>query len=438
MDMIRISADEEKPALELTPDIIQAVKSDSAISHTSVDEAKKTFIEQARALKPSVDKELLDELWDKYTQSLKNLPRTIHETFPDFETWFNENKYNLVNWFNEHFQTPRNPDPFQKTTSESGVDAETYIKENIAPGMYQKSLALDRFKQIGISPAKETNNPLVAFNSLMDSYSRGLANHFTQKLDDIPTSENKTITFITGNPGAGKSTLIEFDNSDDNPIRQTKFGTLIDPDEFQPLLPGYAAGARSQDVLIYAKQLVAKRLQTEAMNRGLDIAIPLVGGQANILAKDIAEALLKGYNVKVIHKALSKDESQLRSINRAEQGGRLITPNTGATDPAAAFQDLQDNPEQIKNKIISILKDQIKEEKKQGNIVTTLPNDEEINNLLAKVEFTNIDEIVTSSVTFARKLIRIAKQLEKINKYKYSDKLMNLSLSLITHNSREN
>lgn len=426
MDMIRLALEEEKPALELTPDIIQAVKADSAVSHSGVEDAKRSFIEQAKTLKPSSDKDLLDELWDKYTQTIKNLPRTIHETFPDFETWFEENKYNLVNWFNEHFQTPRSPDPFQKTITESGVDPETYIRENIAPGMYQKSLALDRFQQIGIAPAKQTDNPLAAFNSLMDSYSRGLANHFTNELNDIPPSENKTITFITGNPGAGKSTLIELDNSDDNPIRQTKFGTLIDPDEFQPLLPGFAAGARSQDVLIYAKQLVARKLQTEAMNRGLDIAIPLVGGQANILAKDIAEALLKGYEVKVIHKGLSKDESQIRSIDRAEKGGRLIAPNTGGTDPSAAFQELQDNPEQIKNKIISILKDKIKEEKKQGNIVTTLPDDDEINQLLSRVTFTNVDGIVTSSVTIARKMIRMAQFLESNKMFVAADKVLQI------------
>ena len=103
MNMIRFALEEEKPALELTPDMIQAVRADSAVSH----------------------KDLLDELWDKYTQAIKNLPRTIHETFPDFETWFQENKYNLVNWFNEHLQTPRVQDPFQKTISEAGVDPET-------------------------------------------------------------------------------------------------------------------------------------------------------------------------------------------------------------------------------------------------------------------------------------------------------------------------
>ena len=425
MEMIRLSADEEeKPSLQLTPDIIKAIKEDSAQQHPGLQAAKEEFIQQARSLKPSEDKELLDELWDKYVSSIKALPRTIHETFPDFENWFQENKYNLVNWFNEHFKTPRNLDPFQKTTVESGVDPETYIRENIAPGMYQKSLALDRFQQLGLSPAKQTENPLAAFNSLMDSYSRGLANHFTNELENIPPSENKTITFITGNPGAGKSTLIELENPDDSPIRQTKYGTLIDPDEFQPLLPGYAAGARSQDVLIYAKQLVARKLQTEAMDRGLDIAIPLVGGQANILAKDIAEALLKGYNVNIIHKALSKDESQLRSINRAEKGGRLIAPNTGSTDPAVAFQDLQDNPEQIKNKIIAILKDKIKEEKKQGNIVTTLPDDNEINQLLSKVTFTNVDGIVTSSVTIARKMIRMAQFLESNKLFLAADKVV--------------
>jgi hypothetical protein len=161
-----------------------------------------------------------------------------------------------------------------------------------------------------------------------------------------------------------------------------------------------------------------------------------VGGQANILAKDIAEALLKGYNVNIYHKSVDKDTSQLRSIERAEKGGRLIAPNTGGTDPAAAFQELQDSPEQIKNKIISILKDKIKEEKKQGNIVTTLPDDNEINRLLGKVTFTDIDRIVTSSVTFARKIIKVAKQLEEYNNYNLSDRLVSIVIDLIKPNSR--
>ena len=435
MDMIRISAEEEKPALELTPEIIGAIKEDSSKTLPDVEIAKQKFIEQAKSLKPSTDKEILDQLWDDYTSSIKNLPKTLHENFPDYETWFEENKYNLVEWFNEHLKTPKVQDPFQKIISETGVDPEAYIKDKIAPGMYQRSLALDKFQSIGITPAKQSQNPVIAFNSLMDSYSRGLANHFTNELDNIPPSENKTITFITGNPGAGKSTFIETEPND-NPVRQTKFGTLIDPDEFQPYLPGFSAGARSQDVLIYAKQLVARKLQTEAMNRGLDIAIPLVGGQANILAKDIAEALLKGYNVNVYHKSVDKDTSQTRSIERAEKGGRLIAPNTGGTDPAAAFQELQDSPEQIKNKIISILKDKIKEEKKQGNIVTTLPDDNEINQLLSKVTFTDIDGIVTSSVTIARKMIKIAKTLEEYNKYNLSDRLVNIVTHLIKPNSR--
>ena len=425
MDMIRISADEEKPALELTPEIIGAIKEDSSKRLPDVEIAKQKFIEQAKSLKPSTDKEILDQLWDDYTSSIKALPKTSHEAFPDYETWFEENKYNLVEWFNEHLKTPKVQDPFQKIISESGVDPEAYIKDKIAPGMYQRSLALDKFQSLGITPAKQSENPVIAFNSLMDSYSRGLANHFTNELDNISPSENKTITFITGNPGAGKSTFIETEPSD-NPVRQTKFGTLIDPDEFQPYMPGYSAGARSQDVLIYAKQLVARKLQTEAMNRGLDIAIPLVGGQANILAKDIADALLKGYNVNVYHKSVNKDTSQLRSIERAEKGGRLIAPNTGGTDPAAAFQELQDSPEQIKNKIISILKDKIKEEKKQGNIVTTLPDDNEINQLLSKVTFTDIDGIVTSSVTIARKMIRMAQFLESNKMFVAADKVLQI------------
>ena len=185
MDMIRISADEEKPALELTPEIIGAIKEDSSKRLPDVEIAKQKFIEQAKSLKPSTDKEVLDQLWDDYTSSIKALPKTSHEAFPDYETWFEENKYNLVEWFNEHLKTPKVQDPFQKIISESGVDPEAYIKDKIAPGMYQRSLALDKCQSLGLTPAKQSENPVIAFNSLMDSYSRGLANHFTNELDNI-------------------------------------------------------------------------------------------------------------------------------------------------------------------------------------------------------------------------------------------------------------
>ena len=428
--LIKLAAVEDKTAMDLTPEMIQAVKEDSSMIHPLVEEAKKDYIAKVKGLNPSRDKEVIDQLWSEYLQALKKLPRTTNTEFPDYQTWLQTNEANIVNWYNEHFITPKNQNPFEKSLTESGLDVKTYVEEHIAPGIYQRELTLDKFERLGINPQVETNNPLIKFNALMDNYSRGVAEHFTQQLDEIEPSGGKTITFVTGHPGAGKSTILELDNADkDDPLRKTRFGTLIDPDEFQPYLPGFSGGARSGDVLIYAKQLIAKKLQNEAMNRGIDIAIPLVGGQANILAKDIADALLQGYNVNVIHKELSQDESQQRSTSRAEAGGRLIAPNTGTTNPAAAYQDLQEGPE-ITNKITSILKDRIKEEKKQGEIKTRLLTDEEIEALLRRVHFFNSDKIATSSVTFARKAIRVAKNLESIREFKAVDTIINLLMKL--------
>lgn len=428
--LIKLAAVEDKTAMDLTPEMIRAVKEESSMTHPLVEEAKKDYIAKVKGLTPSQDKEVIDQLWSEYLQTLKKLPRTTNTEFPDYQTWLQMNEANIVNWYNEHFITPKNQNPFEKSLQESGLDVKTYVEEHIAPGIYQRESTLDKFQKLGVNPQVETNNPLIRFNALMDNYSRGVAEHFTQQLDEIEPSGGKTITFVTGHPGAGKSTILELDDADkDDPLRKTRFGTLIDPDEFQPYLPGFSGGARSGDVLIYAKQLIAKKLQNEAMNRGLDIAIPLVGGQANILAKDIADALLQGYNVNVIHKELSQDESQQRSTSRAEAGGRLIAPNTGSTNPAAAYQDLQEGPE-ITNKITSILKDRIKEEKKQGEIKTRLLTDEEIEALLRRVHFFNSDKIATSSVTFARKAIRVAKTLESIQEFKAVDTIINLLIKL--------
>ena len=82
------------------------------------------------------------------------------------------------------------------------------------------------------------------------------------------------------------------------------------------------------------------------------------------------------------------------------------------------------------------LTDKIKEEKKQGNIVTTLPDDNEINRLLSKVTFTNVDGIVTSSVTIARKMIRMAQFLESNKMFVAADKIFQVINKLFKSGSR--
>jgi hypothetical protein len=417
---------EDKTAMDLSADVIENIRNDSAEIHPEIQDAKDDYISQAEGLVPSTDSEKLDELWAEYSKRVRNLPRTVNEEFMDFDTWYQLNRDQLISWYNEHNSTPRNQNPFQTLIEkqEEPIDPETYLREKIAPAMYQRAAALDKFRKLG-APSDE-GNPLLSFKKFMDSYSRGVANHFKEQMNDIPPSENKTVTFIIGHPGAGKSSIIENEESDkSNPIRQTKFGTLIDPDEFQPFMPGYGAGTRSSDVLIYAKQLVAKEMQNQAYLQGLDMAIPLVGGQSFsnkgikrwALADEIATALLNGYNVTVILKSTNRDESQQRSLKRAKLGGRLIAPNTSETNPEQAFSDLQSNPQMIVNSV-----------KNQNKNIS----DQEIQEMLMKVKFIQADENSRlSKYNLAKKIIRIANKLNNKNYYKLSDNLIKIIYKMV-------
>lgn len=426
--------DEDKPALELTPELIDAVKTDSATMVPQVEEAKRSYLSQAMGKNLEEHGEILDQLWSDYIKTLGRSPKTLHESFPDFETWYQENKFFLIQWFNQHFTTPKNPEPFNKLflSQDEITDQEQFLKESIAPSIYQKCLALDRFNQIGLNPASQTNNPISDFNNLMSSYSRGLADHYANQLKQMQPEEDRVATFVIGYPGSGKSSILELEDTDkDNPIRSTKYGILIDPDEFQPLLPGYSAGARSQDVLIYAKQLIAKKLQNEALGHGLSFVNPQVGGQSNILAKDIAEALLHGYNVNVILKQTSKEESQARTLKRAMEGGRLIMPLLGKTDPIQSYNELVENPDLIIQKIKSEMKQRIKSGNTESLISNKELSEQEISNLLSKVQFTISPEesIKQSSVLF--KLIRTAKKLEENKHYNLADKIIGIALDVL-------
>ena len=94
--LVKLAAVEDKTAMDLTPEMIQAVKEDSSITHPLVEEAKKDYIGKVKGLVPSQDKEAIDQIWNDYLRTLKSLPRTINEEFPDYQTWLQNNEANIV------------------------------------------------------------------------------------------------------------------------------------------------------------------------------------------------------------------------------------------------------------------------------------------------------------------------------------------------------
>jgi hypothetical protein len=119
----------------------------------------------------------------------------------------------------------------------------------------------------------------------------------------------------------------------------TNYGILVDPDEYQRDLVGYQSGAGSQNTLIYAVSVVKPEIQKEALSKGNDIVVPMVGGSPDLILNEAIRNLIEGYQVKVVIVPTDLATSHQRSLGRAgEEGNRLIMPTITGGNPADAFK----------------------------------------------------------------------------------------------------
>ena len=192
--------------------------------------------------------------------------------------------------------------------------------------------------QFGMSG--ESTNPLSAYNEAKKQFAEMVAEEYKAMIPESTPSGSQTVTLFIGYPGAGKSRYIEPEGGDnDNPVRMTNYGILVDPDEYQRDLVGYQGGAGSQNTLIYAVSVVKPKIQEEALRKGNDVVVPMVGGSPDLILNEAVRNLIEGYNVKVVIVPTDLATSHQRSLGRAgEEGNRLIMPTVGGGNPAEAFE----------------------------------------------------------------------------------------------------
>jgi len=306
-------------------------------------EAKKRYIEQAIALDPGINKEELEELWGNYVSELRQYPSFSDAQYEDFDTWRSKNSPEQI----EQIVLEKDPKfivSLQKKFEEhpEETDFETYKARKLeekARDIYnsQKDLSV-MSSQFGMSG--ESANPLSAYNEAKKQFAEMVAEEYKAMIPETTPSGSQTVTLFIGYPGAGKSRYIEPGGGDnDNPVRMTNYGILVDPDEYQRDLVGYQGGAGSQNTLIYAVSVVKPKIQEEALRKGNDVVVPMVGGSPDLILNEAVRNLIEGYNVKVVIVPTDLATSHQRSLGRAgEEGNRLIMPTVGGGNPAEAFE----------------------------------------------------------------------------------------------------
>jgi hypothetical protein len=303
-------------------------------------QARDSYITNAQRLNPNEHEEPLGQHWDAFTNALKQHPNLHNASFEDYSSWRTKNPNDIIEQaVIEH----KGPNQLQKEFQDSGeLDFETFKQRRLEEKAKDMHKAISDVhameKEFGY--VSEEKNPFLALNNVRNQWSQDVAHHHKQS---IPFSgkENPRVTLFTGFPGAGKSRFIEPNISDvDNPARETNYGILVDPDEYQRDLPGYLGGAGSQNTLVYALSKVKPEILKDALEKGNDVVIPLVGGSVETLLGEIVNHVIKNLNVDVITVPTDINLSHQRSINRAKQGGRLIAPYTSG-DPMKAFEEAQ-------------------------------------------------------------------------------------------------
>jgi hypothetical protein len=307
----------------------------------SLNEAKQRYIEQARQYSPDMNPQELEELWNEYVGELRKYP-SFNTEYQDYESW----RASKPNEEIERIVLEKDPkfiSNLEKRFEEhpDETDFEVYKSRKLeekARDIYNAEKDLGTLSQFGLG--QESGNPLNTYNEAKKQWALKVADEYKQMIPETTPTGQQTVTLFIGYPGAGKSRYIEPQGGDqDNPVRMTNYGILVDPDEYQRDLVGYQSGAGSQNTLIYAVSVVKPEIQKEALSKGNDIVVPMVGGSPDLILNEAIRNLIEGYQVKVVIVPTDLATSHQRSLGRAgEEGNRLIMPTITGGNPADAFK----------------------------------------------------------------------------------------------------
>jgi ABC-type dipeptide/oligopeptide/nickel transport system ATPase component len=258
------------------------------------------------------------------------------------------------------------------------------------------------------------------------------------------TTNNGTLTFVIGYSGAGKSTAIgDAESIPNTPYQVTSDNKLVlDSDNIQPFIPGYAGGVGSQNTSAYAIAAYRKFLES-AMAQKKDIVVPIVGGQIDTVVAEIVKAILNDYKVKVQLVNTPAHVSYHNAITRAAMDGkRVFTPIVGPnSNPSRVYETLSgksakdesmDETENIAG--LQIIENKIKKEilerlggKKKADPIQQKSLEDKYKNLDQLVTFELIrgpQEPIYNVASNKLKLIKIAAKFEKNNQHFIADALL--------------
>lgn len=300
--------------------------------------AKQKYINAVKRLDPSNQEqlELITKAWEDYTDALKKYPQLHDHKFDEYSSW----RANKPNELIEQLYEEHKPKELLKEfESSGGTDFDSFKNSRLeekALEMYNSEKDVSKMQEeFGVN--SEETNPFKRFNDTRKQWAQQVAEYHKKDIPFVSGNSNQTVTLFIGYPGSGKSKYIEPDNTSDSPIRNTQFGLLIDPDEYQRDLMGYHSGMGSNNTLVYAVSVVKPEILKTALDRGNDIVIPMVGGTPDAILNEVVSFVTKGYKVKIASVKTDLNTSYNRSLNRAEQGGRLISPVSSGS-PAEAFE----------------------------------------------------------------------------------------------------
>jgi hypothetical protein len=302
-------------------DLVAKMREINSKPNQQLELTKNQYIENIKNLNPQEHADLLKEHWDNYTNTLKQHSHLPNANFPSYEEW------------KKNFPDEEVTRLYIKHKGPKAID-ESYDVNQKSLELYNAQKDLDTMaSEFGIS--SEEMNPFAKHSDIRKKWAQHVAEHHKSNIP-LDEHENQKVTLFTGYPGAGKSRFIEPNAKSDEAVRMTDYGLLVDPDEYQKDLMGYANGSGSERTMIYANSIVKPEILKEALARGNDVVIPFIGGSIDAILNEVINHILKDLQVDIIFVPTEANLAHQRSLARAKSGGRLIAPYTTG-NPKEAF-----------------------------------------------------------------------------------------------------
>lgn len=239
-------------------------------------------------------------------------------------------------------------DVLQRALTTSDPKKLEKIKANIGGEINRKNIErylTNKMKKIDEIQKRYKNEEIQDVEIDEQTQLNNIKQEFNEQSKKRNLKKEKKATIVLGPAAAGKSSLVGKDYLKDNGMVE------IDADIFKNYIKEYRDDPDNISIVHEASSEMTKRMLSQALKDGYNVAIPKLGTNKKSIEKVITQLRDAGYSIELSMVGIDPKENAKRHLSRALSSGRLISSDIIGSQYGSKAKAIEETYEALKGSV---------------------------------------------------------------------------------------